>query len=241
MVQRFQVGSSGKARLLALFATLLALGCAGVALAHNVSAADREFLKQSAGAQPIIYAYLGAKHMVTGYDHLLFLLGVIFFLYRLRDVAGYVTLFAIGHSLTLLAGVWFNWHVNAYIVDAIIGLSVVYKAFENIGGFRKIFGITPNSQLAVLVFGLFHGLGLATKIQELALARDSLLPNLVSFNVGVEVGQLAALTAMVLLINAWRQSVSFQRRAFLANVLIMTAGLVLIGFQLGGYFNSGAT
>jgi hypothetical protein len=224
----------------ALLAALCAVAVASIALAHNVSAADREFLKHSAGAQPLIYAYLGAKHMVTGYDHLLFLLGVIFFLYRLRDVAAYVTLFAIGHSLTLLTGVWFNLHVNAYLIDAIIGLSVAYKAFENMGGFKQVFGIEPNTRAAVLVFGLFHGLGLATKIQDLQLAPKSLLANLVSFNVGVELGQLVALTAMVLLINAWRQRASFQRRAFLANALIMTAGFVLIGFQLGGYFHNGA-
>ena len=216
------------------------MSVAGIALAHNVSVADREFLQHSAGAQPVIYAYLGAKHMVTGYDHLLFLLGVIFFLYRLRDVAAYVSLFAVGHSLTLLAGVWFNVHVNAYVIDAIIGLSVVYKAFENMGGFRKVVGIEPNTRAAVLIFGLFHGLGLATKIQDLKLAPESLLANLVSFNVGVELGQLAALTTMVLVINAWRQTAGFQRRAFLANALIMTAGFVLIGFQLGGYFHSGA-
>ena len=231
---------SRSGRLFALVVALCTAGVAGVALAHNVSAADREFLRHSAGAQPFVYAYLGAKHMVTGYDHLLFLLGVIFFLYRLRDVAGYVTLFAIGHSLTLLSGVWFNLHVNAYIIDAIIGLSVAYKAFENIGGFRAVFGVEPNTRAAVLIFGLFHGLGLATRIQDLKLAPESLLPNLVSFNIGVELGQMVALTAMVLLINAWRQSASFQRRAFLANALLMTAGFVLIGYQLGGYFHQGA-
>ncbi len=225
---------------IALLMTLSAVSVASVALAHNVSAADREFLKHSAGAQPFIYAYLGAKHMVTGYDHLLFLLGVIFFLYRLRDVAAYVTLFAIGHSLTLLAGVWFNVHVNAHLIDAIIGLSVVYKAFENMGGFKMVFGVEPNTRAAVLIFGLFHGLGLATKIQDLNLAPESLLANLVSFNVGVEIGQMLALTVMVLLVNAWRQTASFQRRAFFTNALIMTAGFVLIGFQLGGYFYNGA-
>jgi hypothetical protein len=224
------------ARLMALAAALLPL----LAQAHNVSAADRAFIQQSAGAQPIIYVYLGAKHMVTGYDHLLFLLGVIFFLYRLRDVAGYVTLFAIGHSVTLLAGVLANVQVNSYLVDAIIGLSVAYKAFENLGGFRKVFGFEPDTRLAVLVFGLFHGLGLATKLQELNLSRASLLPNLISFNVGVELGQLVALTALVLLMNTWRTTQSFQRRAFAANALLMTAGFVLIGYQLGGYFKDGS-
>jgi len=234
--------STGCARSRQLHALLWCVAALALCLlplvlwAHNVSEADREFIRQSAGAQPFIYAYLGAKHMVTGYDHLLFLLGVIFFLYRLRDVAAYVTLFAIGHSVTLLAGVLGNLHVNAYIVDAIIGLSVVYKAFENIGGFRQVFGIEPNTRAAVLIFGLFHGLGLATKLQELELTRASLVPNMISFNVGVELGQLAALTVMVLLMNYWRTTPSFQRRSFAANALIMTAGFVLMGFQIGGFF-----
>jgi len=226
--------------LRACFAGAAALLVIGLpALAHNVSAADREFLLQSVGPQPAVYLYLGAKHMVTGYDHLLFLLGVIFFVYRLREVAGYVTLFAIGHSLTLLTGVLANIHVNAYLVDAIIGLSVVYKAFENLGGFRLVFGIEPNTRLAVLVFGLFHGFGLATKLQDLNLSRESLVPNMLAFNGGVELGQLVALTFMVLLMNYWRTTPSFGRRAFAANALIMTAGFMLMGYQAGGYFLSG--
>ena len=231
-------GLSARQRYILLWvvATMVLVLLPSLLWAHNVSEADREFIRQSAGPQPFIYAYLGAKHMVTGYDHLLFLLGVIFFLYRLRDVAAYVTLFAIGHSVTLLAGVLGNLHVNAYIVDAIIGLSVVYKAFENLGGFRQVFGIEPNTRAAVLVFGLFHGLGLATKLQELDLTRDALIPNLVSFNVGVELGQLVALTVMVLLMNFWRTTPGFQRRSFAANALIMTAGFVLMGYQIGGYF-----
>ena len=130
--------------------------------------------------------------MVTGYDHLLFLAGVIFFLYRVKDVALYVTLFAVGHSTTLLLGVLGGWHVDAYLVDAMIGLSVVYKAFENIGGFRRL-GVQPNTRAAVLFFGFFHGLGLATKLQDLALSKDGLITNMVSFNIGVEIGQLLAL------------------------------------------------
>jgi len=215
---------------------VLALVLPALALAHNVAAADRAALAAAHGAQPFIYAYLGAKHMVTGYDHLLFLLGVIFFLHRLRDVAGYVTLFALGHSITLLAGVLGGVHVNSYLVDAVIGFSVVYKAFENLGGFRALFGAALNTRAAVFLFGLCHGLGLATKIQELSLSRDSLLGNLVSFNVGVELGQLLALILMVLLITLWRRSARFDRQAFVANAIIMACGFVLVGYQLTGYF-----
>jgi hypothetical protein len=182
--------------------------------------------------------YLGAKHMVTGYDHLLFIFGVIFFLYRLSHVAVYVTMFSIGHSITLLAGVLGGIHVNAYLIDAIIGLSVVYKAFDNLDGFKTLFGIEFNQRLMVLIFGLFHGLGLATKLQTLSPSKDGLLSNMISFNVGVELGQLIALSFMLALVIAWRRRASFARHAVLANAAILTAGFVLIGYQLSGFITS---
>jgi hypothetical protein len=175
--------------------------------------------------------------MVTGYDHLLFLAGVIFFLYRLRDVAIYVTLFAIGHSTTLLLGVLGGYHMNPYIVDAIIGLSVVYKGFENIGGFRRL-GFEPNTKLAVLVFGLFHGFGLASALQDFEIADEGLIANMIAFNVGVELGQLFALGFILIAFNLWRASPAFLRHAFVANVVLMAAGFALIGYQLTGYFVS---
>ena len=138
--------------------------------AHGVARGDARFLSTLQGAAVAPLMYLGAKHMVTGYDHLLFLVGVIFFLYRLKDVLLYVSLFTIGHSVTLLAGVLGGIHANAFIVDAVIGLSVVYKAFENMGGFERVLGWRPNTKMAVMVFGLFHGFGLATKIQELTVS-----------------------------------------------------------------------
>ena len=220
-----------------LLAALAAVLGAGVAQAHGIAGDDQEFLLRTTGVHIGPYVYLGAKHMVTGYDHLLFLAGVIFFLYRLKDVALYVTLFAIGHSTTLLLGVLAGWHVDSFLVDAVIGLSVVYKAFENVGGFRRL-GVEPNTKAAVLFFGFFHGLGLATKLQDLALSRDGLVTNMVSFNVGVEIGQLLALGLMLIAFNFWRSSGSFRRHAFAGNVVLMTAGFVLTGFQLTGYWTS---
>jgi hypothetical protein len=205
------------------------------AVAHGVGEADQQFLTNSAGAQIVPFIYLGAKHMVTGYDHLLFLIGVVFFLYRLRDVALYVTLFAIGHSVTLLGGVLGGLHVNAYIIDAIIGLSVVYKAFDNLNGFQKLLGFEPPQKAAVLIFGFFHGFGLATKLQELSLSQEGLVANMVAFNVGVEIGQFLALGAILIVMNYWRQTASFLRHANVANALLMTAGFVLAGYQLAGY------
>jgi hypothetical protein len=204
-------------------------------LGHNVDEADQAFLANSTGLQIVPFIYLGAKHMVTGYDHLLFLVGVIFFLYRMKDVALYVTLFAIGHSATLLFGVLGRVHVNPYIIDAIIGLSVVYKAFDNLNGFRTLFGFEPEPRLAVLIFGLFHGFGLATKLQDLQLAQEGLVPNMISFNVGVEIGQFLALGAILLVMNAWRTTASFLRHAYATNVVLMAAGFVLAGYQLAGY------
>ena len=208
------------------------------ASAHGVTGSDQAFLEQNVGRQLIVFMYLGAKHMVTGYDHLLFLFGVVFFLYRMRDVGAYVTLFAVGHSLTLLYGVLGGVHVNAYVVDAIIGLSVVYKALDNLGAFKRWFGFQPNTKAAVLVFGLFHGFGLATKLQDFELSPDGLVPNMLAFNVGVELGQLLALTGILIAMGFWRRNANFQRRAFAANTVLMTAGFALIGYQLTGYFVS---
>jgi hypothetical protein len=189
----------------------------------------------------IPYMYLGAKHMVTGYDHLLFLAGVIFFLYRIRDICIYVSLFAIGHSVTLLAGVILDIRANPYLIDAIIGLSVVYKALDNMNGFQTLLGWRPDPKLAVLIFGFFHGFGLATKLQDLALGQDGLIANLVAFNVGVELGQFLALAVILILMNLWRMSADFQRHALAANAALMSAGFMLMGYQLAGYFTQGTS
>jgi len=202
-------------------------------LAHGVATSDARYLESVSGLQFMPYLYLGAKHMVTGYDHLLFLAGVIFFLYRLKDVAVYVSLFALGHSITLLTGVLAGIHVNPYAVDAVIALSVVYKAFENIGGF-KLFGFSINTKAAVFLFGMVHGFGLSTKLQNLRLSADGLVANMIGFNLGVELGQFTALAFILLAFSWWRQSESFLKRAWLSNMAIMTAGFVLFGYQLTG-------
>jgi HupE / UreJ protein len=204
-------------------------------LAHNVSKRDAAFVVANHGRAVAAFLYLGAKHMVTGYDHLLFLVGVIFFLYRLKDVLLYVSLFTIGHSATLLLGVLGGVHANPYIVDAIIGFSVVYKAFDNMDGFKRLFGFQPNTRLAVLIFGLFHGFGLATKLQEFALSPSGLVANIVSFNVGVEIGQGLALTAVFIGLSYWRTRPGFLRHAFATNTLLMVGGFMLVGYQLAGY------
>lgn len=206
------------------------------ASAHNVSKRDAAFVQSNHGRAIPSFMYLGAKHMVTGYDHLAFLVGVIFFLYRLKDIVQYVSLFTVGHSITLLAGVLGGFHANPYFVDAIIGFSVVYKAFDNIDGFRWFLGFQPNTKIVVLIFGLFHGFGLATKLQELDLAKNGLVTNIVSFNVGVEIGQVLALTAVLIALSAWRTRSSFFRHAFATNVALMTVGFLLTGYQIGGYY-----
>lgn len=205
------------------------------ALAHNVSKRDASFVQSNHCVAIAPFMYLGAKHMVTGYDHLAFLVGVIFFLYRLKDIVTYVSLFTLGHSLTLLAGVLGNIRANSYIIDAIIGFSVVYKAFDNMDGFKRLFGFEPNTKIAVLIFGLFHGFGLATKLQELDLAKNGLVANIVSFNVGVEIGQVLALTAVLILLTIWRTQSGFLRYSFVTNTALMVVGFVLVGYQLAGY------
>jgi hypothetical protein len=220
-------------RLLCLVLLLLAVPFASDLLAHGVAASDKDLITQ--GRQLAVFIYLGAKHMVTGYDHLLFLFGVIFFLYRLKEVAIYVTLFAVGHSVTLLYAVMSGTHVNPFIIDAIIGLSVAYKAFDNMGGFERLLGVQPNTKLAVWIFGLFHGLGLGTKLQDFSLSTEGLVPNILAFNVGVELGQVLGLSAILIAMGFWRRSAGFHRHAFAANVIVMTCGFILVGYQLVGY------
>lgn len=217
---------------------LLALGLPIEVFAHGVDDSTRTFLQQNTGIQIIPFLYIGAKHMVTGYDHLLFLVGVLFFLYRSSDVLLYVSMFTLGHSLTLLFGVISDIQVNAYLIDAIIGLSVIYKGFDNLGGFTQLLGKSPNAKLAVLIFGLFHGFGLATKLQEFQLPEEGLIVNLIAFNVGVELGQFTALAFILLVINFWRKQPSFTQFATSTNCLLMSAGFMLMGYQLTGYFMS---
>ena len=230
-------GDRAPGRRLALGALVLSavtLLSADAAFAHAVTLGDKGYIQQVTGVHPFPFLYLGAKHMVTGYDHLLFLLGVIFFLYRLKDVGLYVTLFAVGHSVTLLIGVLTEVSISSYVIDAIIGFSVVYKALDNLGAFQRWFGYQPNTKAATLIFGLLHGFGLATKIQEYEISPDGLIPNLIAFNVGVEIGQLLALSAILIVMGYWRRTASFWRHAYTANVAMMSAGFLLMGYQLTG-------
>ena len=221
--------------LLLAVVAILALG-AGPAMAHNVTEGDAGYIQEIWGVHIIPFAYLGAKHMVTGYDHLLFLFGVIFFLYGMKQIAIYVSLFAIGHSTTMLLGVWLDFGISSYIIDAIIGFSVVYKALDNLGAFRLWFGFQPSTKAATLIFGFLHGFGLASRIIDYDISADGLWPNLIAFNVGVEVGQLLALAAILVVMRHWRATTSFARQAYAVNVLMMTAGFALMGLQMTGYF-----
>lgn len=205
------------------------------AFAHAVAQGDKGYIQEISGPHIVPFVYLGAKHMVTGYDHILFLLGVIFFLYGMKEIGLYVTLFAVGHSSTMLLGVWFDFGLNSYIIDAIIGFSVVYKALDNLGAFQRWFGVQPDTRIATLIFGLLHGFGLASKILDYDIAPEGLWVNLLSFNVGVEIGQLLALAAILAVMTRWRRRPAFVRQAYAVNVLMMTAGFALMGCQIAGY------
>ena len=222
-------------RLLVLLATCC---FAATALAHGVDDSTKQFLLTNQGISVIPYLYIGAKHMVTGYDHLLFLVGVIFFLYRSKDVMVYVTLFTVGHSITLMFGVLYGVAIKAYLIDAIIGFSIIYKGFDNLGGFKRLLGFEPNAKAAVMIFGLFHGFGLATKIQQLEIPQEGLVENLIAFNIGVELGQCYALIIVLIALSFWRRHPSFLRFSVATNALLMSCGVMLVGFQLTGYFTT---
>ncbi|MGI9331426.1 MAG: HupE/UreJ family protein [Gammaproteobacteria bacterium] len=221
--------------LLRLIGLAVALLPAGL-LAHTVAQGDQGYIQEITGVHLLPFVYLGAKHMVTGYDHILFLFGVIFYLYGLKHIALYVSLFAVGHSTTMLLGVYFDFGINSYLIDAIIGLSIVYKSLDNIGAYQRWFGFQPDTRIATLIFGFFHGFGLSTKILDYNIAPDGLWPNLLAFNVGVEIGQLLALAAILVAMNYWRTTASFVRHAYVVNVFTMSAGFVLMGYQLAGFY-----
>ena len=208
-------------------------------LAHGIDANTEHFLQINHGMAIGPFLYIGAKHMLTGYDHLLFLVGVIFFLFRTRDVLVYVSLFTLGHSLTLFFGVLSNLTVNSFLIDAIIGLSIVYKGFDNLGGFQRLLGFQPNTKLAVMIFGLFHGFGLATKLQDFSLPQENLWKNLLAFNVGVEIGQFLALLFILIALDFWRRHRSYFAFSIATNTLLMTGGLILFGYQMTGYIING--
>ena len=219
-----------------LLAAALSFAWVEAACAHAVTPGDKGYIQEITGVHIIPFLYLGAKHMVTGYDHLLFLFGVIFFLYGMKQIAVYVSLFAIGHSTTMLLGVWLDFGISSYIIDATIGFSVVYKALDNLGALRLWFGFQPSTQAATLLFGFLHGFGLASRIIDYDISPDGLWPNLIAFNVGVEVGQLLALAAILVVMRYWRATPSFARQAYAVNVLMMSAGFALMGLQISGYF-----
>jgi len=220
-----------------LVLTVVGILCT-TAFAHGVDENTQTFLLGNSGVAFGPFLYIGAKHMITGYDHLLFLVGVIFFLYKPKEVLLYVSFFTLGHSTTLLFGVLSDITINSYLIDAIIALSIVYKGFDNLGGFKRFFGKQPNTKAAVLIFGLFHGFGLASKLQEFKFDREGLFTNLIGFNIGVEIGQFIALAIVLILITIWRRQPSFMKFSTITNTALMAAGFLLLGFQLTGYFTS---
>ena len=203
---------------------------------HNVSKEDIASFRALSGVQVVHYMWLGAKHMVTGYDHLLFLLGVIYYIKKLKDVFVLVSLFALGHSVTLISGVALSWTVSPYLVDAIIGFSVVYKGLDNLGAVDLFFDERPNEKLVVLVFGLFHGLGLATKLQTLVVRDEGLIANLLAFNVGVELGQIAALFCALLVLTFLPVLRDHRQTATAINSMLVILGCMLMSYQLRMYY-----
>ena len=205
-----------------------------IAFAHGVSESDKFEMVQGTLAD---FFYLGAKHMVTGYDHILFLIGVIFFLTRFTDIAKFVTAFTIGHSITLVFATFYEINVNYYLIDAVIAFSVIYKGFENLDGFNKWFSINaPNKILMVLIFGLIHGFGLSTRLQQIDLGHHLLIYKILSFNCGVEIGQIIALSiTFPLLMLLKKQFINISK---LTNWMLIVMGSLLLIYQLNGYFTA---
>jgi HupE / UreJ protein len=205
------------------------------ALAHGMSAADQQAMLDGGYLQ---YLWLGATHMLTGYDHLLFVFGIVFFLTTFMDVIKYITAFTVGHSITLISATLMGITANYYLIDAVIALSVCYIGFENTGGFRKYFEKSPNLLLAVFLFGFIHGFGLSTRLQQLPLGDDGLIWRILSFNLGIELGQVGALCIMVALLFKFRRTQSFLQISNVSNNGLIVAGVLLFLMQMHGYLHT---
>lgn len=218
-------------------AIALAVMPAAAAVAHGISEEARRRMLEGGDLQ---YLILGAEHMVTGYDHLLFLFGVMFFLTRFIEILKFVTAFTIGHTITLIFATYLGITANYYLIDALIAVTVIYKGFENLDGFKKYLNMAPpNLLFMVFLFGLCHGFGLSTRLQQLPIRDDSgLLMHILSFNIGVELGQIAALVVMWLLLRSWRHTTAFASTSGVANTGLMIAGSLLLFMQMHGYWHT---
>ncbi len=204
-----------------------------LAYAHGMSEEEKQSILDGGN---LSYLWLGATHMLSGYDHLAFVFGIIFFLTNFRDIAKYVTAFTVGHSVTLIYATFNAIQFNYFLIDAVIALSVCYIAFANLDGFRKYLSIKPPNMLVMITgLGLIHGFGLSTRLQALPLSEDQLLMNIVSFNIGIELGQISALVVMLLLIATWRKTHFFQTFSVITNYGLIALGGLLFLMQMHGY------
>lgn len=203
------------------------------AFAHGMSEAEKQLIVDGGNLR---YLWIGATHMLSGYDHLLFVFGIIFFLTRFKDIVKYITAFTLGHSATLIYATFMGLQINYFLIDAVIGLSVAYIAFANLDGFKKYWNVkAPNLLYMIVGLGLIHGLGLSTRLQQLPLSEDQLLLNIISFNVGIELGQVLALTVMLVILAGWRKSESFTQFSRVSNMFLIIAGFYLAMMQMHGY------
>ncbi|MCI5083318.1 MAG: HupE/UreJ family protein [Saprospiraceae bacterium] len=215
--------------------TTILIFCPLLLLAHGVSEADQETLSDGG---LLAYIFVGAKHMVTGYDHLLFLTGVIFYLSGFKDIVRFITAFTIGHSITLIFATYWGIKADEHLIDAVIALSVLYKGFENLGGFEKLFKVaSPNLLMMVFIFGLIHGFGLSTRLQSFDLGGGQFLAKIVCFNIGVELGQILALIPIVFIITRWKAWKSYDSFYKAVNYYLIVAGIFLFLFQMYHYFS----
>ena len=221
-----------KINLLCIFSLLL---LAQSAFSHGMSEADKQAIVDGGNLQ---FIWLGATHMLTGYDHLLFVFGIVFFLTTVTDVIKYITVFTIGHSITLIAATLMGITANYYLVDAIIAVSVCYIGYENLGGFKQNFKKPPNLLLAIFLFGFIHGFGLSTRLQQLPLGEEGIVLKILSFNLGIELGQIGALCVMLALLYKWRRTESFRNFSAVSNRGLIAAGAMFFLFQMHGYLHA---
>jgi hypothetical protein len=201
-----------------------------------MSTSEKEIITEGGNLR---YIWIGATHMLSGYDHLAFIFGMVFFLTRFNDIVKYITVFTLGHSITLIIATLNAYQVNYFLIDAVIALSVSYIGFYNLDGLKKYFDVKKTNILSMIFgLGLIHGLGLSTRLQELPLSQDNLLLNIISFNIGIEFGQILALAIMLFFMTFFRKLNSFKKYSKFFNIFLIIFGAYLFVIQMYDYINT---
>ena len=174
------------------------------------------------GQQLMTYLSLGVMHIVPkGLDHILFILGIFLFTHKMRPLISQVTMFTIAHTITLGLAINGTISLPAQIVEPLIALSIAYVGLENIW----VKSLHWWRLLLVFAFGLLHGLGFASVLADFGMPEANFVSALLSFNLGVEIAQIAIILVAYLTVKYWRHTHYWQKTRIALSMMIAVVGI----------------